>query len=96
MEVQQRGAIQEHGIDVDILDVGQVRHRVLRQVQIAEVLYHAVVLVDLIHPQADLVEGVAILPLVLAEHHDNAQPKAAGDDERRMAVNDGHFRGKDV
>lgn len=95
MEMQQGGAIREHGINIDVLDVGQVRHRVLRQVEIAEVLYRTIIPVDPVHFQADLVEGVAVLPFILAKHHDNAQQKATGDDERRVA-DDGHLRGEDV
>lgn len=95
VEVQQGSTIREHRIYIDVLDVRQVRQRVVLQIQISEMLYHAILLSDLVHSHADVVEGVAELPLKLAEHQDNAQPQATGEDKRRMAGGR-HPRGEDV
>lgn len=93
VKVQQGGAIREHRIDVDILDVWQMRHCVLRQIQVAEMLNLTVVIVHLIHSQANLVEGVAGLPFVLADY-DDAQKivQPGGDDDRQhRARKSNHF-----
>lgn len=58
-------------------------------------LYHAILLSDLVQSCADIVEAVAELPLKLAEHQDNAQPQATGEDKRRIAGGR-HPRGEDV
>lgn len=93
VQVQESGAIREHWIDVDVLDVGQMRHRVLRQIQIPEVLDLTVVLVHLVHSHANLVEGVAGLPFVLTDH-DNAQKvvqPGSDDDRHHRARKSNHF-----
>lgn len=89
--MQQSCAIREYWIDIDILYVGQMRRGILWQVQVAEVLYHAVVVVHLVHSHADLIEGVAGLPLVLT---DNAQQatEPGNDDERHRLATSSHVQ----
>lgn len=73
MQVQESGPVGEHWVDVDLLDVGDVADRVLREVQVAQVLDGAVVLGDALHLRAHLVERVLGLPLILAENNVDAQ-----------------------
>lgn len=91
VEMQQSCAIREYWIDIDILYVGQMRRSVLWQVQVAEMLYLAVVVVHLVHSHADLVERVAGLPLILT---DNAQQptEPVNDDERRRLATSSHVQ----
>lgn len=65
MQVQQRRPIREHRINIHILNIGQVRNRILRQIQIVLVLYGAVVLIDPVEGASRLVEVVPGLPLEL-------------------------------
>ena len=62
MEVQEGGPVGEYGVDVDLLDVGQVGDGVGRHLEVAHVLDGAVVLVHQVHLGLDLVEGVAGVP----------------------------------
>ena len=38
VQVKECGSVGEHGVDVDLLDVGDVAHRVTRHVQVTHVL----------------------------------------------------------
>ena len=62
VEVQKGGPVGEDGVDVDLLDVGQVGDGVGRHLEVAHVLDGAVVLVHQVHLGLDLVEGVARVP----------------------------------
>lgn len=91
VEVQQGRAIGKHRIDVDVLYVGQMRHRVVRQVEIAKVLYQAIVIVHLVHSHANLIEGVAGLPLVLTDNAQQAVEPTGDNDRRHRPANDGRL-----
>lgn len=91
MKMQQSCTIRKHRIDIDVLYVRQMRHRILWQVQIAKVLYHAVVVVYLVHLLVNLVEEVAGLPLVLTDNAQQAVEPAGDDDRRHRLENRSHL-----
>lgn len=78
VQVQEGGAVRENGVYVDVLDVGEVGHDVVVEVEVTQVLDGAVLGVDAVQLQPDLVEGVAGLPL--PDYAQEAQGDGDGED----------------
>ena len=62
MQVQQGSPVGKHWIDVDFLNVGEVRHRVFWEFEIPDMFDGAIVSVNPLQLGENLVESVSALP----------------------------------